>query len=84
MAHIDDQLTLLPHQCGVYRFLNKDGTVIYVGKAKDLKKRVSQYFTRGKNLSVKTQRMVSRARSLEYTVVETESDALLLENNLIK
>lgn len=84
MAHIDDQLTLLPHQCGVYRFLNKDGTVIYVGKAKDLKKRVSQYFTRGKSLSVKTQRMVSRARSLEYTVVETESDALLLENNLIK
>lgn len=84
MAHIDDQLTLLPHQCGVYRFLNKDGTVIYVGKAKDLKKRVSQYFTRGKNLSIKTQRMVSRARSLEYTVVETESDALLLENNLIK
>ncbi len=84
MAHIKDQLTLLPHQSGVYRFLNKDGTVIYVGKAKDLKKRVSQYFTRGKNLSVKTQRMVSRARSLEYTVVETESDALLLENNLIK
>jgi excinuclease ABC subunit C len=84
MAHLDDQLALLPHQCGVYRFLNKDGTVIYVGKAKDLKKRVSQYFTRGKALSVKTQRMVSRARSLEYTVVETESDALLLENNLIK
>lgn len=84
MAHLDDQLALLPHQCGVYRFLNKDGTVIYVGKAKDLKKRVSQYFTRGKTLSVKTQRMVSRARSLEYTVVETESDALLLENNLIK
>ncbi|MFA5301918.1 MAG: excinuclease ABC subunit UvrC [Bacteroidales bacterium] len=84
MAHIKDQLTLLPHQNGVYRFLNKDGTVIYVGKAKDLKKRVSQYFSQGKKLSVKTQRMVSRACSLEYTVVETESDALLLENNLIK
>ena len=84
MAHIDDQLNLLPHQSGVYRFLNKDGTVIYVGKAKDLKKRVSQYFSQGKKLSVKTQRMVSHACSLEYTVVETESDALLLENNLIK
>lgn len=84
MAHIDDQLNLLPHQSGVYRFLNKDGTVIYVGKAKDLKKRVSQYFSHGKKLSVKTQRMVSHACSLEYTVVETESDALLLENNLIK
>jgi excinuclease ABC subunit C len=84
MAHIDDQLNLLPHQSGVYRFLNKDGTVIYVGKAKDLKKRVSQYFSQGKKLSVKTQRMVSHACSLEYTVVETESDALELENNLIK
>ncbi len=84
MAHINDQLTLLPHQCGVYRFLDKNGTVVYVGKAKDLKKRVSQYFTQGKQLSVKTQRMVSQAISLEYTLVETESDALLLENNLIK
>jgi len=53
-------------------------------KAKDLKKRVSQYFSAGKNLSVKTQRMVSRIHGLDYVVVETETDALLLENNLIK
>lgn len=84
MINMADQLALLPHQCGVYRFLNKDGNVIYVGKAKDLKKRVLQYFTAGRNLSVKTRRMVSQVQSLEYTVVETESDALLLENNLIK
>lgn len=84
MVNVSEQLALLPHQCGVYRFLNKDGKVIYVGKAKDLKKRVSQYFARGRNLSVKTNRMVSQIRTLEYTVVETESDALLLENNLIK
>lgn len=84
MSNVADQLTLLPHQSGVYKFLNKDGKVIYVGKAKDLKKRVSQYFTPGRNLSVKTRRMVSQVDSLQYTVVETESDALLLENNLIK
>ncbi|NLA15914.1 MAG: excinuclease ABC subunit UvrC [Bacteroidales bacterium] len=84
MSNITDQLALLPHDCGVYRFLDKDKKVIYVGKAKDLKKRVSQYFSKGKNLSVKTKRMVSRIYSLEYVVVETESDALLLENNLIK
>ncbi|HOG24638.1 MAG TPA: excinuclease ABC subunit UvrC [Bacteroidales bacterium] len=84
MIQVSDQLALLPRQCGVYRFLNNEGKVIYVGKAKDLKKRVSQYFTRGKNLSAKTKRMVSQVQALEYTVVETESDALLLENNLIK
>jgi len=84
MGKVIDQLPLLPHECGVYRFLDKDGKVIYVGKAKDLKKRVSQYFSAGKNLSVKTQRMVSRIHALDYVVVETETDALLLENNLIK
>lgn len=84
MSKVIDQLPLLPHECGVYRFLDKDGKVIYVGKAKDLKKRVSQYFSAGKNLSVKTKRMVSRIHALDYVVVETETDALLLENNLIK
>jgi len=84
MIQEEDQLALLPHQCGVYRFLNREGKVIYVGKAKDLKKRVSQYFAPGRNLSAKTKRMVSQVQSLEYTVVDNESDALLLENNLIK
>ena len=68
----------------MYRFLDKEGKVIYVGKAKDLKKRVTQYFSAGKNVSVKTQRMVSRIYALDYVVVDSESDALLLENNLIK
>lgn len=78
------ELDTVPHSSGVYRFLNKEGTVIYVGKAKDLKKRVSQYFQSTRNHSVKTLRMVRQIVSIEYTVVATESDALLLENNLIK
>ena len=84
MVNVADQLVLLPHDSGVYRFLDKEGKVIYVGKAKDLKKRVTQYFSAGKNVSVKTQRMVSRIYALDYVVVDSESDALLLENNLIK
>ena len=78
------QLEGVPHQSGVYRFLNKEGVIIYVGKAKDLKKRVSQYFQSTRNHTRKTLRMVSQIISIEYTVVASESDALLLENNLIK
>ncbi|MFA6326775.1 MAG: GIY-YIG nuclease family protein, partial [Bacteroidales bacterium] len=84
MHTVSDQLVLLPHQSGVYRFLNKDGEIIYVGKAKDLKKRVGQYFRSSQSLPAKTVKMVSQIASIEYTVVDTESDALLLENNLIK
>ena len=65
MSNVADQLTLLPHQSGVYKFLNKDGKVIYVGKAKTLKT-VSQYFTPCRNLSVKTRRMVSQVDSSIY------------------
>lgn len=78
------QLEGIPHQSGVYRFLNKEGVVIYVGKAKDLKKRVSQYFQSTRNHTRKTLRMVSQIVSIEYTIVASESDAFLLENNLIK
>lgn len=82
-ANIKIILKLLPHSPGVYRFLDETGTVIYVGKAKDLRNRVSQYF-RSEGLNRKTQVMVSKIADIKHTVVGSESDAFLLENNLIK
>lgn len=81
---ITDKIKLLPEVPGVYRYLDENGTVIYVGKAKNLKKRVSQYFQAPEKLTRKTAVMVSKIRDVEHTVVNTEEDALLLENNLIK
>ncbi len=74
----------IPRQPGVYRFKDEDGTILYVGKAKDLKSRVSSYFGDRKDLPYKTRVMVRHANHLEFTIVETEADALLLENTLIK
>jgi len=74
----------LPDEPGVYRFLNSDGKIIYVGKAKNLKKRVRQYFVDPDRLNAKTQVLVSKIADLQHTVVSSEQDALLLENNLIK
>jgi len=75
-------LPQLPDGPGVYQFLDVQQNIIYVGKAKNLKKRVSSYFTR--NQSAKTNIMLKRAERLSYLIVDTEADALLLENNLIK
>lgn len=74
----------LPKTPGVYRFMDKDGTILYVGKAKNLKNRISSYFTGGRHAAYKTRVMVKNADDIEYTIVETEHDALLLENTLIK
>ncbi|MGF1534511.1 MAG: excinuclease ABC subunit UvrC [Bernardetiaceae bacterium] len=81
---IRERVRNLPQAPGVYRFFSDDHTVIYVGKAKDLRKRVSSYFTKSHQKDPKTKRLVEDIRDLEYTVVNTETDALLLENNLIK
>lgn len=74
----------LPQQPGVYRYLDEDGTILYVGKAKNLKSRVSSYFGDRKDMAYKTRVLVKNAHHLEFTIVETEADALLLENTLIK
>ena len=74
----------LPEKPGVYKYFDKDGVIIYVGKAKSLKKRVSSYFTKKHHDNFKTSVLVSKIVHLEYTVVDTEMDALLLENSLIK
>ena len=72
----------LPEKPGVYQFLDLKQNIIYIGKAKNLKKRVSSYFA--KNQSAKTKIMLKKAEGLSYVVVDSEADALLLENNLIK
>lgn len=79
-----EKIQTLPSDPGVYRFLNAEGTIIYIGKAKNLKKRVLQYFVDPERLTRKTRVLVSKIADLEHTVVESEQDALLLENNLIK
>jgi excinuclease ABC subunit C len=75
---------LLADQPGVYRFYNKQNTLIYVGKAKNLKKRVSSYFSSAKQYNLKTRKMVTEIAAIECTIVNSEYEALLLENNLIK
>lgn len=73
----------LPECPGCYKYKDDTGTIIYVGKAKNLKRRVSSYFLKTQQ-NLKTKILVSKIRDIEYTVVRTEEDALLLENNLIK
>lgn len=81
---IKAKIAILPNNPGVYRFLDSSGKVIYIGKAKNLRKRVAQYFVSSNQLTAKTRVLVSKIADVLHTVVESEQDALLLENNLIK
>jgi len=75
---------LLTDQPGVYCFYNKQDTLIYVGKAKSIKKRVKSYFGSARQQNIKTRKMVAEVASIVFTIVNSEYEALLLENNLIK
>ena len=80
---IKNTLAVIPQQPGCYQFFDEKGTVIYVGKAKDLKRRVSSYFNKHHD-HPKTRILVRNIRKIKYIVVNTEEDTFLLENNLIK
>lgn len=81
--HIKSILAVIPEKPGCYQYFDEKGTIIYVGKAKNLKRRVSSYFNKEHD-SNKTRVLVKQIRDIKYFVVDTEEDALLLENNLIK
>ena len=81
--HLQPIIKNLPSQPGVYRYYDADGNLLYIGKAKSLKNRVSSYFV-SKDLSYRIGLMVRKIHNIEYSVVATEKDALLLENSLIK
>ena len=83
-SHLNELLDRIPENPGVYQYFDENGTIIYVGKAKNLKRRVHSYFNRPHDDSPKTRILVRKIRDIKYTVVESEMDALLLENNLIK
>jgi len=79
----------LPDKPGVYQYFDKNGKLLYIGKAKSLKKRVKSYFRfnpfrPADNLSPRIYKMITEAKNLKYIVVESENDALILENSLIK
>lgn len=79
-----DKLALLPDAPGVYRMLDADGTVIYVGKARSLRQRVRSYFNQGGQEHAKVRAMVERIADLDYIITDTEREALVLESNIIK
>ena len=81
--HLKNLIKNLPHKPGVYKFFNRSNKIIYIGKAKDLKKRVSSYFNRSIK-DEKTNTLVSKINTFSIVLVKSETDALLLENNLIK
>jgi excinuclease ABC subunit C len=83
-SQIKQIISSLPESPGIYKYFDKTGTLIYIGKAKNLKKRVSSYFSKNHYENRKTAVMVSKIEDIHFTLVETEIDALLLENSLIK
>jgi excinuclease ABC subunit C len=81
--HLKNSVASLPDEPGIYQFFDKTGSIIYIGKAKRLKRRVASYFTKNHD-SRKTQLLVRNISEIKFIVVESEQDALILENNLIK
>ena len=81
--NLREKISELPRRPGVYQYFDASGTIIYIGKAKNLKNRVSSYLSK-RNQSNKTLLLVRQIEDLRYIVVDSEQDALLLENNLIK
>lgn len=77
-------LQKIPHKPGIYQYFDSENKLIYVGKAKDLRNRVSSYFVNDRMLNAKTRVLVSKIRDVKFTIVDSEIEALLLENNLIK
>lgn len=82
--HLKPTIRQIPQEPGVYQYFDKNDEILYVGKAKNLKRRVSSYFNKSQKDSAKTAILVRKVQSIKYLVVDTEVDALLLENNLIK
>lgn len=83
LNRIKNIISVMPEKPGVYQYFNKEGVIIYVGKAKNLKRRVSSYFNKS-NQSIKTSMLVKQIEDLKYFIVESEEDALHLENSMIK
>ena len=81
---LKNQVRNLPSKPGVYKYFDQEGTILYIGKARNLKKRVSSYFVAKSDYNFRLRTLVSRIRRIEYTIVATEYEALLLENSLIK
>ncbi len=86
MSQFDYRAALknIPHKPGVYQYWNEEKELIYIGKAKDLRNRVTSYFNKDTNVNAKTRVLVSKIRNITFTIVDTEIDAWLLENSLIK
>lgn len=84
ISSVKEQIAALPSKPGVYRYYDKNGTLLYIGKAKNLKKRVASYFVERNNAGAKLAMLVRQIYNIEYTIVNNEKDALLLEDVLIK